>query len=339
MAKDDKKKPWKKILLIIFLVIIIITGIIVGILYSKLFNLNIQEIDKSNLGINDDLYSKVSDHISESDFKNIKNFVLFGIDTQSSGDGQDAEDFIGRTDTIMIVSINPRYKTIKLISIPRDTYAEIEGHGKMKINYAHLFGGAQLAIKTINETFSLNLTEYATVDFSGLVHIINDIGGIDLFITEEEESFINRYSSVAYSISGNKKKWINKYGNVTLDGEQAVTHARNRTNGDGDFTRTERQRKVIEALFTKISKMDAGKIYSLIDMFLKEITTNIDIPTYMGLLSDILLNKSTYLSSIISAQIPNENHATSEWIDGIYYFVPSDEQKMKEDMWNYIYLK
>ena len=61
--------------------------------------------------------------------------------------------------------------------------------------------------------------------------------------------------------------------------------------------------------------------------------------SYMGLLSDILLNKNTYLKNIISTQIPKESYAESKWIDGIYYYVPTDEQKMKEDMWDYIYLK
>lgn len=306
-------------------------------LINKLSKINFVELDKDNLGVNADIYSIVSGDLTGSDFRKIKNFVLFGIDTQSSGDGQDEEGFIGRTDTIMIVSINPKYKSIKLISIPRDTYVEIEGHGKNKINYAYLFGEAQLALKTINENFGLNLTEYATVDFLGLANIIDDIGGIEIKISSEEKDFINKHSKDVYDISGNRKKSLTAYGTVKLDGEQAVTHARNRTNGDGDFTRAERQRAVIEAIFEKISKMNANEIYNLTDTLLKEVTTNINVTEYFGLLSDILLNKSTYLSGIISMQMPNDDNATSEWINGIYYFVPTDTERIKMDMLECIY--
>lgn len=337
MSRHKKKKKWPKVLFIIFLIILAILGVFVGILYSKFSNLNIQDIDKNNLGINDDLYSRISSDITESEFKNIRNFVLFGIDTQSAGDGQDEAGFIGRTDTIIIISINPKFKSIKLISIPRDTYAEVEGHGKTKINHAYAYGGAQLAIKTINENFNLNISEFITVDFAGLAHVINDIGGIDLYISNDEKNYINQYSYVTYNATGNEPQKLSSYGNINLDGEQAVTHARNRTIGDGDFERAKRQREVIEAMFTKISKMDAGEIYNLIDVIFKEITTNIDIPGYMGLIADILLNKSLYLNNIVSTQVPKQEYCEHKYIDGIYYFVPTDTDKMKEDMWDYMY--
>ncbi|MBR6033915.1 MAG: LCP family protein [Clostridia bacterium] len=334
-----KNKIFIRTIIIILAIIIIIAGILGGIIFSKLSNLKIEEVDKNNLGMAEDIYSTVSEEMTEEDFKNIKSFVLFGIDTQSSGDGQDEEGFKGRTDTIMIISINPKYKSIKLISIPRDTYVEIEGYGKTKINYAHAYGGAQLALKTINTNFNLNISEYVTVDFSGLVNIINDIGGIDVKITNEEKEYINRYSYLVYNVSGNKRKWLTSYGTVLLDGEQAVIHSQNRTIGDGDFTRAERQRTIIQAISNKISKMNAGEIYNLIDVFLKEVTTNINIMDYMGLLGELVANKNAYLNNVVSTQIPKEDYATSQTIKGIYYFVPTDTQKMLEEMREYIYKK
>ena len=284
---------------------------------SKLSNLNVKEIDKNNLGINDNLYGQVSEDVTEAEFKNIKTFVLFGLDTQSSGDGQEEEGFIGRSDSIIIVSINPKYKSIKLVSIPRDTYAEIEGHGKMKINYGYALGGPELALKTINTNFDLNLTEYATIDFLGLIHIINDIGGIELTITQEEKDYINRYSKGFYNTSGNQQKKLSYYGNVLLSGEQAVTHSSNRKVGD-DFSRAKRQREVLEAIFSKVAKMDAGKISNLIDTFFREITTNINISDYLGIIGEIVLNKDIYLKNVISAQVPNKEYAEGQYIQGIY---------------------
>lgn len=130
MANHKKKrsKIWLLILLI-FILALILAGMVAGNYVSgKLSNLNIKHIDKEELGINNELYEAVSESLTKSEFNNVKNIVLFGIDTQSKGDGQDEEGFLGRSDTIMIASINPKYKTLKLISIPRDTYVEIEGY-------------------------------------------------------------------------------------------------------------------------------------------------------------------------------------------------------------------
>ena len=321
----------------IVLTIIIAIAILLGILFgkfvsSKLSNLNKKELDETDLSVNKEVYSLVSDHLTKSEYKDVKNVVLFGSDSESIGDPPQ-----GRSDTIIIISINPKFKSLKMISIPRDTYVEIEGHGKNKINHAYAWGQEQLAIKTINYNFGLNLTEYISIDFSGLIHIINDIGGIELQISKAEMDFINMESKIAYNASGNTPKKITSYGTVKLDGEQALTHSRNRTVGD-DFARAERQREVLQAIMNKISKMDIGEIMSMLDMFLKEVTTNINVTEYIGTITEILLNKNTYLNNVISAQVPSKDIAKGEYINGIYYFVPSDKEKMKEEIIEYLYL-
>lgn len=339
MGKHKKRSKIWILILVAILLLIVLLGIIAGSYVSdKLSNLNIKHVDKDDLAINSEIYENISDTLTKSEFNNIKSIVLFGIDTQSTGDGQDDPDFLGRTDTIMIVSINPKYKSLKMISIPRDTYAEIEGHGKMKINHAYALGEEQLAIKTINQNFGLDLIEYATVDFEGLVHVINDIGGIKLKITQAERDFINASSKLAYEVSGNPQKKVASYGTVTLDGEQALTHSRNRKVGD-DFTRAERQREVLEAILTKMSTMSIGEISDMLDVFLKEVTTNINVSDYIGTITEVLMNKDTYLNNIISAQVPSKDYATGQYIKGIYYFVPSDTERMKQDMIDYLYKK
>lgn len=341
MEKNNKKtRKWSILLIIaiLLLVIIVITLVLHSFLASKVSKLNIKQLNEEELSVNSGIYESVSQELTKSEFNNIKNIVLFGIDTQSKGDGQDDPDFLGRTDTIMIVSISPKYKSLKMISIPRDTYAEIEGHGKMKINHAYSFGQEQLAIKTINQNFGLDLTEYATVDFEGLVHVINDIGGIKLKITQVERDFINASSRLAYEVSGNPQKKVAGYGTVTLDGEQALTHSRNRAVGD-DFTRAGRQREVLEAILTKMSTMSIGEISDMLDIFLKEVTTNINVTDYIGTITEVLMNKDTYLNNIISVQVPSKDYATGQYIDGIYYFVPSDTERMKQDMIDYLYRK
>lgn len=313
------------VLAILFLIILVV---LVGGIYawSKLSNVASEEIDKDDLAVNENLYddvkNKVENEISEEEFKDVVNFVLFGVDTKDI-DGFDS----GRSDTIIIASINPMKKSLKLISIPRDTYVNVPGYGKTKINHAYAYGKEQLSIKTINSNFGLNLTEYATIDFSGLINIIDEVGGINLTISDEEMNFINN--------SINVKKKLTHSGNVLLNGEQALVHSRNRTVGN-DFTRASRQRDVIEALINKIATLDIDKILDLSDTFLKEVRTNINITKYIGLLTSVVSNKNEYLNNITSVQIPSTEYASGQMIDGIYYFV-SDLEKAKSEMYKYIY--
>lgn len=340
MAKHEKKKSkvWIIVIVDIILVMLFLGVYVSSYISKKLSNLTIKPLDETGLSINEELYAKVSEEYSRKDFNSIKNIVLFGIDTQSTGDGQDNPNFTGRSDSIIIVSINPKYKSIKMISIPRDTYAEIEGHGKTKINHAYEFGQEQLALKTINQNFGLDLTEYITIDFAGLINVINDIGGIELNITKKEKDFINGASKLAYKISNSTYKKLSSYGTVKLDGEQALTHSRNRNVGD-DFTRAGRQRQVIEAIMNKMSKMSFSEISSHVDVFLQQATTNINVMEYLNILSDVLFNKDSYLGNIVSLQCPSKNIAEGKYIGPTYYFVPSSTEKMQEEMLYFLYKK
>ena len=331
MEKTIKRlKKWKIVLISTLLIVLVSGGIIAGYISSKLSNLTIEGLDKNNLGINKDLYDEVSDVLTRSEFNAIKCIALFGTDSRDSS-------FEGRSDTIIIAAIKPKTKSIKLISIPRDTYVSIEGHGKDKINHAYAFGKEQLSVKTINQNFGLNITEYVTIDFSGLIHVINKLGGVQLNITNEEKDYINSHASDSYKISKNTSKTLSGYGIITLDGEQALTHSRNRTVGN-DFDRAGRQREVLEAIMTKMSKMGSTKILDLSDEFLKEVRTNIKITNYVGVLASVLLSSSSYFSNVISTQTPSTDYAAGKMIDGIYYFV-SDPETMRKDMIDNIYRK
>lgn len=321
-----------KITIIVIIVILVIMGGLVGGAYfyfhSLFSNMKVEPIDENNLDVNADLYDEV-EGISESEFNNIINIVLFGSDSR---DVNSAES--GRSDTIMILSVNPKTKRIKLISIPRDTYVNVPGYGKTKINHAYAYGKEELSIKTINNNFGLNITEYATIDFSGLVNIINQMGGVQMTITPEEMTYIN--GALTWNISGNKEK-LTTSGNVILNGEQALAHSRNRTLGN-DFTRASRQRQVIEALINKIATRNVSEIMDLADDFLKEVKTNINVTSYIPALTNIVLNKDSYLKNMISVQVPSTDYASGKMIDGVYYFV-SDMDRAKKDFITYIYEK
>lgn len=288
------------------------------------------DINKDDLAINNEIYGEVSETLSEAEFNEVKTVVFFGVDSRDVTNG-----FSGRSDTIMVVSVNPKNKAISLISIPRDTYVSIPDYGKDKINHSYSYGQEQLAIKTINQNFGLNITEYVTIDFAGLINVINDVGGIELEISNEEMDYINERSWEAYNISKNKSEKLSSFGKVKLSGEQALTHSRNRTIGN-DFVRASRQRKVLEALIFKISSLDVVTMFKVSDSILSEVKTNVDITKYMSLAINAMTNKDKYLDNIVLTQVPAASYSKDKTIDGIYYF-STDYTKAKADFVKYIY--
>lgn len=329
--KANKHNIFKKIIGLFIVIILVILGIAINNIYLKVSKVDFEEINKEDLSVNSKIYDEVSDTLSEAEFSDVKTVVFFGVDSRDTG------DFSGRSDTIMVASINPKIKGISLISIPRDTYVSIPGYGKDKINHAYAYGKEQLAIKTINQNFGLNITEYVTIDFSGLIKIINEVGGVDLEITEAEMKYINEGVSESYAISKNKTEKLTSFGKVKLNGEQALTHSRNRTVGD-DFVRASRQRKVLESLITKLSSLNPVKVVKVSDSILSEVKTNINITNYIGSFVSAISNKNQYLTNMVSAQVPAAEYSEGKTIKGVYYFT-TNYDKTKEDFVKYIYGK
>lgn len=173
------------------------------------------------------------------------NLLILGVDALSQG-GQ-------RSDTIMVASIDR--EALRLTSIQRDTVAHIEGHGDQKINAAFAYGGAELAMRTVNETFDLNVMKYVVVDFTVLVKLVDALGGIEMDITEAEMEQINQnviYSAGVFYPMGYVAEPLTQWGESThLNGLQALGYARIRKL-DSDFVRTSRQRAVIDAMLKKL---------------------------------------------------------------------------------------
>ncbi len=247
-------------LLLVIAIIVGSAGIYLNSILSKIerdddFN----QLDNSNLGFVD-----IID-------KDIYNIALFGIDTQKTG------VFDGNSDSIMILSLNKKTNTIKLVSVMRDSLVPIENKGKTKankINSAYANGGPSLAIKTLNTCFGLDISEYATVNFFGMIDIIDEVGGIEAEITKSEITCsinINTHiRNQCFSLGIDSKPYLIKEpGKQHLNGIQAVAYARVRygTNWLGsanDFGRTERQRYVMEQLLDKALSLDITSYPSLV---------------------------------------------------------------------------
>lgn len=336
----DKKKKKKNIfarVIKFIIILIIIVGILAGgawLYINKIMNkMKGEAIQTTDLNKETDLYEKIATNLTEKEFDKVITIVVFGVDARLELGPNSS-----RSDTIMIVSLNPTTKSIKLVSIPRDTYVSIAGHGSSKINHAYSYGREALAIKTINSNFGLAIDEYVTIDFEEVIYIVNQIKGIEIEINEQERQFINEWSKKSYKLSGGTYKEVKTTGLVTLSGEQALAYMRNRDSSKGDFDRAERQRKVVTEIVNKVSKMNLVQIIKLTDVLFKGVTTNININDYFSYIPAFLKEKSTYLQNIISVQIPNSEYASDKYISGIYYFVP-DKTKMKQDMYNVLYNK
>lgn len=296
------KRLWKLYFKTLLLTLIGLVGIFAigyGIFMYTVGGLNRQEVDEDALSANDDLDIYGS--------QGILNIALFGVDSRNA-------DNVGRSDAIMVASINAQTGKVKLISIARDTYVEIEGHGETRINHAYAYGGPTLAIQTINENFSLNITDYVTVNFESLADVIDELGGIELEVTEEERIQINKYLLDGVPLQ--------ESGMVHLTGAQAVSYSRIRKI-DGDVMRGERQRKVLECLFDKALEINPLLYPSYVRKFAPMVETSLSNDEILKIVS-VAMNANLTLEQ---AGLPNENIASEGvTIGGAWYYVYDLEQ-------------
>lgn len=220
----------------------------------------------------------------------IINIALFGIDTRN------LNTFSGRSDSMMILTIDAEHHSLKITSILRDTLVPLEGYGVQKLNAAYAYGGPELAIKTLNMAFDLNIRDYATVNFAGMADIIDAMGGIEVDISEAERVEANKHIRWLAITSGTPSDTIKTAGLQTLNGTQAVSFARLRkvitANGvRDDYGRTDRQRYVMEQLLNKALSMGKSKYPSVIKVLLPHMETSL---SYSEILE---------LSSVLTADV------------------------------------
>ena len=266
--KKSKKSGKKKAVIAVVVIIVIILGIIAGFIYNKVSKVNFIKINEENLAIG-----------NKTGYRNI---ALLGVDTRdmNSLDGS-------RSDAIIIVSINEQTKNVNLISVYRDSYVDVQGHGLTKVTHAYAYGGPELALNTLNRNLDLDISEFVTVNFEIVADVVDLVGGIDIDIDKSELSQMNKYIEDTSKNVGRKANKITSAGKQHLDGIQAVTYARIRKTAGGDYKRTERMRTVLTEVFKKAKKMDAGKLNELANKILPQVQTNIGLSEVVSLIPTI----------------------------------------------------
>ena len=200
------------------------------------------------------------------------NILLLGADSRST------DNYYGLSDSMMILSINPATNEAKLTSLMRDTWVNIFGVGEGKLNAANVYGGPELAMRTVNEHFGMNITQYVLVNMHSLIDIIDQMGGVEVTIDASEMNAINKqmeYDVYDFTTSGATK--VTSYGeNTTLTGRQALTYARIRSI-DNDYIRTQRQRNVLVAIAKKLQDVDTGTLLSVVMTLAGYVDTNLSL--------------------------------------------------------------
>ena len=223
--------------------------------------INFGKLDFSN--INEEAFI-VNNSVSKS-LSNYRNIVIFGVDDRT-------DSFSGRSDSIILVSINKKTSEVKLCSVYRDTYLKITDRSLDKVTHAYAYGGPELAISTLNQNLDLNITEFATVNFDSTKEIIDAVGGINLQIDSDEVKHI-------YG--------INSSGYHHLNGAQALQYSRIRYEEGGDYKRTERMRTVLTAVFDKVKTLGLSELNNLANKLLPLVKTNISTFDVISLLPNI----------------------------------------------------
>ena len=204
----------------------------------------------------------------------VTNIALFGVDSR-------ANKFKGNTDSIMVLSVDTVHKKIKITSVMRESLVNINGYSPYKINSAYAKGGPSLAINTLNTNFGLNITEYATINFSGMSKIIDAVGGIEVELTNAEVKDANIHIKYMAQEQDVEATYIKKAGKQLLNGLQAVSFSRIRhvATVDGvnnDYGRTDRQRLVMNQLFNKALTLSPGELTKLVKTCLPYLETSLD---------------------------------------------------------------
>ena len=314
---DSRKKKKKKShpirnAFLVFLCLVIVAVSCVGFygyntVDKLLSSFNTDEPLEENLYISsDELYSD-ADQI---------NILLVGVDAREG-------DTDSRSDTMMLVTLDNKNGQIKLTSFLRDSYVEIAGRNRSsKLNSAYFRGGIQMLVDTLELNFGVEIPYYALVDFEIFTTIVDELGGINVDVTEKESYYTYHSGKVGVPVR------IEAGEDVLLNGEQALWYSRIRYL-DSDFMRTKRQRKVISAIVEKALTKEIPELLDLAEAVMPLVKTNLDSDKIMEIGIDAVMDKA-WSYPIVQHQIPANKTWSSKTITGVGSCLVMDMEENRE---------
>lgn len=259
---------------------------------------------------------------------NIENILLIGSDTRGG-------EKYGRSDSMMIVSINKTTRQVKATSILRDTFVKIAGTNDNRINYAYAWCGPKLLVDTIEKNFRVKIDNYVQVDFSSFRKLIDLVGGVQVTLTKAEAEELNgNYSSyfgeAETKQTGGRVTFI--AGPMTLNGASALGYSRIR-HIDSDFGRTQRQRTVMTSLMSSVKHSNVITMINIANEILPLINTDLTKDQIINFAKD---SSALTSNTLQQCHIPADGAYTSQSIRGMSVLVP-DPEKNKKILWKFIY--
>jgi polyisoprenyl-teichoic acid--peptidoglycan teichoic acid transferase len=296
-SRIQKRKKWKKILLSGFIVFFVLLAAGLGYAYNLY-----SQVNKAATKMHEKIDWVGSGNQKEKiEQKKPLNILLMGVD-ERTGDK-------GRSDSLILMQLNPENDSMTMLSIPRDTRVEIAGHEKMdKINHSYAFGGTKMTVETVENFLDIKLDYYIKVNMEALSEIVDALGGITVNnnLTWSDEGYY-------------KKGYVYKKGEITLDGPKTLGYVRMRhLDNNGDFGRQARQRQVINAIVDKGANISSiNKLDNVLDVLGDRVKTNMTFAEMKDIQKGYIgarKNKKTL-----------ELKGSGSKINGVYYWVPNQE--------------
>ena len=272
------------------------------------------KVDEEALNSIHSLMQTISEKEVYEQKEEVYNLLLIGVDRRD-------KSWNGNSDSMILASIDKANNRLLMTSLMRDTYVDIPGIGYKKLNAAYAYGSGPLLCQTITNTFKVPIERYAAVDFFDLIDIIDEIGGVDLDVSEKEADVANGYivdmcnlmniSSEGHLYSGG--------GSFHADGLMAVGFARIRYVGNSDFDRTGRQRYVLQQLMKEVSRMSLAQMTTTLQGILKHVTTNIPEAEIWDMIREV----PDFLKyNLETSRIPYDDMYTTIYVGGQDMLVP-----------------
>lgn len=261
------------------------------------------------------IQTTVNEGVEEPTLSGIVNIAVFGID--SRGDSYNDT----RSDANIVASIDFDNKKVTLSSIARDLYVKIPGRGYDKFAHAYFYGGAQLAVDTMNLNFDMNIKDYITVNFWAVERIIDRIDGITMNVKDYEINEINKYIRELNHVSpiGGTAKQLTKTGKQKLTGRQAVSYMRIRKVGNADYERMERQRRVLTTTIKSALTMDSVTLLAILNDCTPYIKTSLDLGEMVNLGTNMVTKG---IDGFQQLQLPDSTLLRGGTFGGMYCMMP-----------------
>ena len=324
----NKFKKYCIVLSSVVMIISILTNVYaINYHYSNKVNKNKIDLVKS------EYTNKSNKLILKSNEEDITNILLIGSDARKTNE-------VGRSDAMMILTIDDKNKAIKLTSLARDTLVKIPGYDYEKLTHAYAYGKEKLLLDTIEYNFKIKINDYVSINFNSFIELVDSLGGIEVDINESDISHLNDVIANSFKVSSSKyneePQYIRNSGKQLLNGYQTLAYARIRKL-DTIYNRDERQRHVLNSIANKLSNMPVSSYPSIVNSILPYVDINMSIPKMIEL---AIKSKKLYNYDIKQLEFPLKDYRYEAKLARNNSFVIKwDKVENIKELQNFIYEK